>query len=151
MNEIEFNQMMKRNPSLKIAGAGKSNTADRIPTQPQEVKSVSKAKNGSRGKQTKCEMEYGRMLAFEFPGCEVEPFGITLRLANGHKYTPDFIVKDKEGIKLICECKQRGKNGFRQHSYQRAKVMFDQSRVEYPFWLFRWAEKQSGIWNISNF
>lgn len=103
-------------------------------------------------KQTKIETEYGRMLTLEFPDCTVEPFAITFRLQNGHKYTPDYVVKNKTGIKLIVEVKARGKgkNGFRQPSYQRSKVMFDQTRVEYPFWEYRFAEKHNGVWNESH-
>ena len=118
-------------------------------TLPEKGAKASTGKGGA--KQTKCEMEYGRMLAMEFPGCTVEPFSIILCLANGHKYTPDLVVKDKTGIRLIAEVKQRGKNGFRQNSYQRAKVMFDQCRVEYPFWTWRWSEKHMGIWDEKNY
>ncbi len=142
-------QKMLQNPAVRIAGLGK--IALPLPTPLPIKENASQSKFGGCGKQTKTEMEYGRMLGYEFPDCTVEPFAITLRLAAGHKYSPDYVVKDKTGIRLIVEVKQRGKDGFRQNSYQRAKVMFDQSRIEYPFWKFRWSEKHCGIWDEKTF
>ena len=97
-------------------------------------------------KQTKCEMEYGRMLAMEFPGASIIPWGITLRMANGHKYTPDYLVMLTDKY-LLVEVKQRGKNGFRQNSYQRAKLAYDQCREEFKLFSYRWAEKHNGSWS----
>jgi hypothetical protein len=144
MTEKELQELLSKNPALKVAG---------VTTITAPIKENAVQGNSERLKQTKCETEYGRLLALEFPGCEIVPWGLTLRLANNHKYTPDFVVKNSEGIKLICEVKQRGrgKNGYRQPSYQRAKVMFDQSRVEYPFWKWRFIEKHDGIWNEHKF
>lgn len=123
-----------------------------IPTHPATGIPVAEQKQVvERTKQTKVEMEYGRMLAYGYPDHEIVPFGITLRLLNGHKYTPDFIVKLPGGKLLCVEVKQRGKNGFRQHSYQRAKVMFDQCRIEYPEWDWQWTEKDKTGWNIKTF
>ena len=111
-----------------------------IPTQPQPEKTPQK----SNLKQTKVEMEYGRMLALEFPGVQIIPWGLTLRMGNGHKYTPDFaVLADKI---LLVEVKQRGKNGFRQHSYQRAKLAYDQCRSEFKQFDYRWAEKHNREW-----
>lgn len=101
-------------------------------------------------KQTKCETEYGRMLALEFPGAAIISWGVTLRMQNGHKYTPDYLVNG-DGWILLVEVKQRGKNGFRQHSYQRAKVAFDQCRVEFPNFRYRWSEKHNGVWSEHKF
>ena len=101
-------------------------------------------------KQTKTEMEYGRMLGYEFPGSKILPWGITLRMENGHKYTPDYLVMLPDKY-LLVEVKQRGKDGFRQNSYQRAKVAFDQCRVEFKLFRYRWAEKHCGMWAISDF
>lgn len=95
----------------------------------------------------KTETEYAFRLGLEFPGCKVKFEAITLHLENGHAYTADWVVVTPEGISLLVEVKARGKNGFRHPSYQRARVMFDQSRVEYPFWSFRWAEKSGGTWD----
>jgi hypothetical protein len=97
-------------------------------------------------KQTKAEREYSRVLEMEYPGATILPWGITFRMSNGHKYTPDFIVMH-DGWLMVVEVKQRGKNGFRQHSYQRAKLAYDQCKVEFPLFKYRWAEKHNGKWN----
>lgn len=120
----------------------------RIAVAPQNKKAPHRSNLGV--KQTKCEMEYGRMLALEFPDAEVKPWGVTLRMSNGHKYTPDFLVSGS-GWMLLVEVKQRGKNGFRQNSYQRAKVAFDQCRVEFHNFTWRWAEKHCGTWTEHKF
>jgi hypothetical protein len=114
-----------------------------------EVKKTAHSLNVGQ-KQTKCEMEYGRMLDMEFPNAKIRPWGITLRMENSHKYTPDFAVFMPDFI-LLVEVKQRGKTGFRQHSYQRAKVAFDQCRVEFPNFKYRWCEKQNGVWHENKF
>jgi len=146
VTEKELEHLLKSNPSLRISGVGEVKAVQPIPLQPQIIKQAQKA-----SKMTKCEIECSRMLGYEFPNCDIVPWGITLRLSNSHKYTPDFVVKDKSGIRLLVECKQRGKNGFRQHSYQRAKVMFDLAKVEYPFWMWRWTEKHCGTWNTKDY
>jgi hypothetical protein len=110
------------------------------------VTATADKKQPQAAKQTKAEMEYGRMLALEYPGAIIIPWGVTLRMQNSHKYTPDFLIQ-RGGWMMLVEVKQRGKNGFRQNSYQRAKVAFDQCRVEFPAFTYRWAEKQSGTWN----
>lgn len=111
---------------------------------------VKSPKMPQKAKQTKTEIEYGRMLHLEFPGADIKPWGATLRMANGHKYTPDYLVSG-QGWMLLVEVKQRGKNGFRQNSYQRAKVAFDQCRVEFPNFTYRWSEKHNGVWNEHKF
>lgn len=105
-------------------------------------------RHGKRPGPNKTEAEYGRMLALEYPGARVRYEGLTLHLDNSHAYTPDLCVTLLTGEMLMVEVKARGKNGYRQPSYQRAKVMFDQSRIEFPFWQWRWAEKQEGKWSI---
>jgi hypothetical protein len=105
-------------------------------------------RHGKRPGPNKTEAEYGRMLGLEYPGARVRYEGVTLHLDNGHAYTPDWCVILLTGEMLMVEVKARGKNGYRQPSYQRAKVMFDQSRIEYPHWQWRWAEKQEGRWHI---
>lgn len=99
-----------------------------------------------RGTPNKTEAEYGRMLAAEFPGCRITFEGITLRMSNGHRYTPDWVVQTHGGWMLLVEVKARGKNGYRHPSYQRARLAFDQCREEYDCFNYRWAEKSSGRW-----
>jgi hypothetical protein len=70
---------------------------------------------------------------------------ITFRFANGHRYTPDWIYWDEQGIMHAVEVK----GAYRLGSYQRARLAFDQARVEFPAVRFVWAErKKSGGWVI---
>ena len=103
------------------------------------------------GKANKTESEYCFRLQCEFKGCSVIFEAISFHLANGHTYTPDYCVKLPDGNLLFVEVKARGANGFRQPSYQRAKMAFDQLRVEYPIFRYRWAEKCKGEWTVKDY
>ena len=148
MTEAEYNEIIARQARWK-------NALKPVFPEPAIVTLTPKGDRKPQGKlggqkQTKCEMEYGRMLAYEFPDAVIIPWGITLRMQNGHKYTPDYLVMDTDLYWLI-EVKQRGKNGFRQNSYQRARLAFDQCRAEFKLFRFRWAEKHCGTWDAKDF
>ena len=98
------------------------------------------------GGPNKTELEYRNRLTSEFPNARIVFEGISLKMSNGHRYTPDwFIITETE---MICvEVKGRGNNGFRHPSYQRARLAFDQCKIEYPLLKFRWAEKSKGVWS----
>ena len=98
----------------------------------------------------KTELEYKRILQFEFPKYQIIFQGLRIMLNNGHRYTPDWIVQIENGI-LCVEVKARGKNGFRQPSYQAAKLFFDQCRLDWHMFSYRWAEKHMGVWNVKDF
>lgn len=104
-----------------------------------------------KGKQTKTEIEAGNMLKMEFQGCNVVPWGFRITMLNGHAYTPDYLVWPVGGRYMAVEVKQRGKNGFRQNSYQRAKLAFDQCKTEHPLIIWRWMEKHCGQWAIKDY
>ena len=60
--------------------------------------------------------------------------GLTFRMANGHRYTPDWIVARRDGR---IECHEvKGK--YRFGSHQRARLAFDQARVEFPEFVWVW-------------
>ena len=61
---------------------------------------------------------------------------LTLKMDNGHRYTPDWVVVRNGRI----ECHEV-KGSYRLHSHQRARLAFDQARVEYSFFVFVWAEQ----------
>ena len=61
---------------------------------------------------------------------------LTFRMANGHRYTPDWVVMD--GGRPV-ECHEV-KGSYRLGSYQRARLAFDQARVEYPGIVWVWGE-----------
>jgi hypothetical protein len=97
-----------------------------------------------RSKMTKTEAEYFARLMNWHGSDNVTFQGITLRMRNGHKYTPDFVVYDEGKIEL-----HEVKGAYRLGSYQRARLAFDQARVEWPMFTFWWAEKKDGEWKIS--
>ena len=145
LTEQEYEKLMagrQIKPQKRLNTQSNTNIA----TMETEAVKTPDIKPKGKQKQTKAEMEYGHRLSLEFPGVPVIPWGLTIRMQNGHVYTPDFIVLLPKI--LIVEVKQRGKNGFRQLSYQRAKLAYDQCKVEFTQFDYRWAEKHCGIWNI---
>ena len=87
---------------------------------------------------TKTESEYARLyLSGKNPVYEA----LTFRLANGHRYTPDWVYVDAG--RLVCV---EVKGAYRLGSYQRARMAFDQAAVEWPTILWVWAEKRDGDW-----
>ena len=72
--------------------------------------------------------------------------GLTFRLANGHRYTPDWVCQLVDG-QLICI---EVKGSYRLGSYQRARLAFDQAAVEWPGLKWIWAERcKDGTWKVS--
>ena len=77
--------------------------------------------------------------------------GLRIKLPGGHWYTPDWATVGADGLTTCVEVKVRGKNGFRQPSYQRARLAFDQARELWPEWRFVWAERRDdkgGAWEV---
>lgn len=70
--------------------------------------------------------------------------GITLRMANGHRYTPDWVVVTTAGR---IECHEV-KGGDALQSQQRARLAFDQVRVEFPWLGWVWAVKTREGWKV---
>jgi hypothetical protein len=72
---------------------------------------------------------------------------ITFHMANGHRYTPDWIVFSPDGLILSChECK----GAYALHSQQRARLAFDQCAKEFPGLKWTWAVKKPEGWEITN-
>lgn len=68
--------------------------------------------------------------------------GITFRLSNGHRYTPDWVTSN--ALATVCHEVKDGR--YRQHSYQRARLAFDQACIEYPSIGFVWVEWNGKTW-----
>jgi hypothetical protein len=68
--------------------------------------------------------------------------GLTFRMANGHRYTPDWVVVTDEGR---VECHEV-KGAYALHSQQRARLAFDQARVEFPWVTWVWVTKTKDGW-----
>lgn len=68
--------------------------------------------------------------------------GLRLYMANGHIYTPDWCCVRATGLIELHEVK----GSYRLHSYQRSRLAFDQARVEWPEFMWVWAEKTFDGW-----
>ena len=69
-----------------------------------------------------------------------------LRLRNGHRYTPDFLCDPimQGSRRILVEVK----GAYRLGSYQRARMAFDQARIEFPEFGFLWIERTKDGWSI---
>ena len=91
---------------------------------------------------TKTEAEFARCYLV---GKAARFEALVFRLANGHRYTPDWVYV--EGGRLVCV---EVKGSRRLGSYQRARVAFDQVVVEWPDARWIWAERRGdGSWHVS--
>ena len=144
--EEQYEDLLKRQ---KQAGNVASQPVS--PTLPVKAgESIKKGKKGPKGP-NKTELAYSYVLEMEFVGCLTYFEGLTFRLKNGHRYTPDWVLRIDDDKVMCVEVKARGKNNFRQPSYQRARVMFDQCRVEWTNYVWRWAERHNGQWTITDY
>ena len=76
-------------------------------------------------------------------GLDARYEAISFRLANGHRYTPDWVVFE-DGRPVSCH---EVKGSHRFGSHQRARLAFDQARIEIPGLLWVWAVLQKdGSW-----
>ena len=64
--------------------------------------------------------------------------GVSLKMLNGHRYTADWACWRSDGTMELHEVK----GGYRLPSYQRARLAFDQVRIEFPQIVFVWHEEQ---------
>ncbi len=89
----------------------------------------------------KTEVDYRRR---HLGGLDARFEAVTFRMANGHRYTPDWVVF-ADGRPVAChECK----GGYALHSHQRARLAFDQARVEFPGLDWVWAVKTPAGWQV---
>ena len=101
-------------------------------------------KRGARRQPNKTEATYrAEVLGRRGDAVAVRYEGLTLRMENGHRYTPDWVVVTAVGR---VECHEV-KGGYRLGSYQRARLAFDQVRAEFPDVVWIWAERRTdGSW-----
>jgi len=91
---------------------------------------------------TKTEAEFARC---HLAGKDARFEALVFRLANGHRYTPDWVYV--EGGRLVCV---EVKGARRLGSYQRARMAFDQAVVEWPDVRWIWAERcEDGSWQVT--
>lgn len=91
----------------------------------------------------KTEADYQR---YHLRGKDARYEALTFRMANGHRYTPDWVVFE-EGQPISChECK----GGYALHSQQRARLAFDQCAKEFPAFKWTWAVKKPEGWEVTH-
>ena len=98
------------------------------------------AERGTRGQRepNKTESDYR---ATYLRGLDARYEAVTFRMANGHRYTPDWVVFTDGRPSQCHECK----GGYALGSQQRARLAFDQVRVEFPGLVWVWAVKVSRL------
>ena len=118
------------------------------PVEPPKVRGrslpVQKAKAPSRGKRVAAvatkepnttEAEYAKLF---LAGKDVIYEGFKFKMLNGHAYTPDWVVFNADGS--VSEAHEV-KGGYAMFSQGRARLAFDQCKVEFPNVKFFWAKK----------
>jgi len=72
---------------------------------------------------------------------------MALILANGHRYTPDFVGIRQDDPTALTVFEVKGT--YRLCSLQRSRLAFDQARIEWPMFTFAWMERQKdGTWRL---
>jgi hypothetical protein len=118
----------------QLAGSQKSEGR----SQESEAKKPECQTNGTRHRgPNKTESDYR---ATQLRGMDARFEALTFRMANGHRYTPDWVVFTNAGN---IECHEV-KGGYALGSEQRARLAFDQARVEFPWITWVWAKKSEG-------
>lgn len=105
------------------------------------VWSPDRCKGGTRAAKVpnKTEADYRR---HHLRGMDARYESLTFRMVNGHRYTPDWVVFVDGRPSQCHECK----GGYALHSQQRARLAFDQVRVEFPGLVWVWAMKTKDGW-----
>ena len=107
---------------------------------PQPVKPQPGTKTKAGGP-TKTELEAKRMHCPQDARFEA----VTFRMFNGHRYTPDWIWWHDGRMHCL-----EAKGSYKLGSYQRARLAYDQSVVEFTSVSFAWAEhRKDGSWKVS--
>ena len=70
--------------------------------------------------------------------------GLSFRMGNGHRYTPDWVVF---GVGGVIECHEV-KGAYRFGSHGRARLAFDQAKAEFPGFRWVWATWAKGSWRV---
>ena len=75
-------------------------------------------------------------------GLDARYEALTFRMANGHRYTPDWVVF-RDGVPVACH---EVKGSYRMHSHGRARLAFDQARAEFPGLTWEWTVWNGKVW-----
>jgi hypothetical protein len=132
----EINAYRKKRGLLPVANSTPSSKEAVVNSELPEKK----VRHMKKAEMSQTEIEYQRDI---LAGKKAQFEAITLRMANGHRYTPDFFVFNDGVIEM-----HEVKGSYQLNSEQRAKLAFDQCKVEYPMFKFVWAVKRNGVWDI---
>jgi len=119
--------------ALGLTGRPERGTTDKGSDDQTKPKAKQTARNGMRTP-NQTEQTY-RDTVLRYRDARYE--AMTFKMSNGHKYTPDWVVFEA-GRPIEChECK----GAYRLGSYQRARLAFDQARVEFSGLKWVWGEE----------
>jgi hypothetical protein len=123
--------------------AGYSKPVTTLPAAP--VPPLKPAATRSAKGPNKTELDYRRTILRSSADVRFE--ALTFHMANGHRYTPDWVSFSDRGEILSChECK----GAYALHSQQRARLAFDQCAKEFPAFTWTWAVKKPTGWEIEH-
>ncbi len=97
---------------------------------------------GRGRQQNKTETRWQQALQADALVKEARYEAVTLRLANGVRYTPDFFVQYADGAHGFDEVK----NAFVRDA---ARLKYEWARQQYPSFRWRWCQWARGRWNVS--
>lgn len=97
---------------------------------------------GGRGP-NKTEAEFAMLY---LRGKDAKYEALTFHMANGHRYTPDWVVWDSNRLELECY-EVKGSHAF--HSQRSARLAFDQAKIEFPWVRWVWATKTTSGWEMT--
>jgi len=139
----DFSEAFQRQIRAKL---GNETVTKTIPEMQGQGGAVEETKRKKPHEPNKTELCYKQEVLDRVPGVSgitYEP--LTFKLGNGHRYSPDWIYQ-KDG-KLHCV---EVKGSYKLGSYQRARLAFDQARVEFPWAVWIWAERFEREWKIKS-
>lgn len=111
----------------------------RVPAEPERPAAPSKPKGRQPNKTERAWMDW---LAMDPSVKRVVYEGVTLRLADGLRYTPDCYVEFNDGTLGLDECK----GAFVRDT---ARVKFEWARQQFPGFRWRWCQRIKGKWHVS--
>ncbi len=100
----------------------------------------------ARRQPNKTEMRYKLEVIDRAGGMLPTYEALSFRMANGHRYKPDWCYR-LDGRIHFAEVK----GAHRYHSHQRARLAFDQCRVDWPEFVWIWAVWTGDEWKIEVF
>jgi hypothetical protein len=77
-------------------------------------------------------------------GLDARYEALSFKLKNGHRYTPDWVVVSELGF---LECHEV-KGAYKFHSQSRARMAYDQCRIEWPAIRWVWATWTGEKWRV---